>query len=32
MHLANAATPFQANRILAIVGSMYSHAGWSVGF
>ena len=23
VHLANAATPFQANRILAIIGSMY---------
>lgn len=27
IHLANAATPFQANRILAIVGSMYSYGG-----
>ena len=27
LHLANKATPFQANRILAIVGSMYSYAG-----
>jgi len=27
LHLANSATPFQANRILAIVGSMYAFAG-----
>jgi integrase len=27
LHLRNAATPFQANRILAIVGSMYAFAG-----
>jgi integrase len=27
VHLGNAATPFQANRILAIVGSMYSYGG-----
>lgn len=27
IHLANGATPFQANRILAIVGSMYSYGG-----
>jgi hypothetical protein len=27
VHLANAATPFQANRILAIIGSMYSYGG-----
>lgn len=27
VHLANSATPFQANRIIAIVGSMYSFAG-----
>ena len=27
VHLANAATPFQANRILAIVSSMYSYGG-----
>lgn len=27
LHLANRATPFQANRILAIIGSMYSFGG-----
>lgn len=27
LHLANRATPFQANRMLAIVSSMYSYAG-----
>lgn len=27
IHLANGATPFQANRIIAIVGSMYSFGG-----
>lgn len=27
LHISNKATPFQANRILAIVGSMYSYAG-----
>jgi integrase len=27
LHLANSDTPFQANRILAIVGSMYSYGG-----
>jgi integrase len=27
LHLANAHTPFQANRILAIIGSMYGYAG-----
>ena len=27
LHLRNVATPFQANRILAIVGSMYAFAG-----
>lgn len=27
LHLANRATPFQANRILAVIGSMYSFGG-----
>ncbi|MFN0193344.1 MAG: tyrosine-type recombinase/integrase [Aestuariivirga sp.] len=27
LHVANKATPFQANRILAIVGAMFSYAG-----
>lgn len=27
LHIANKETPFQANRILAIVGSMYAYAG-----